>query len=163
MWIPLLSDSRLWRRLQRHIGGMAAAKHLPWLWPVVCKNSGGPGQDRAANGRRQKEAVGCAPRISLTFVFDCSSTYFKNYMPTQGKRKLAVDQVVLNVSAPISEVDPQFLSVTIDAGDTEHLYILCASAEDVGVGRPCAIAVEQRISAICGSVSFKPSTGFHTS
>ncbi|CAI8023721.1 Heparanase [Geodia barretti] len=38
-------------------------------------------------------------------------------LPTQGKRKLTIDQIVLNVSAPISEVDPQFLSVTIDAGD----------------------------------------------
>ena len=33
------------------------------------------------------------------------------------KRKLALDQIQLDVSAPISEVDPQFLSVTIDAAD----------------------------------------------
>ena len=33
------------------------------------------------------------------------------------KRKLALDEIQLDVSAPISEVDPQFLSVTIDAGD----------------------------------------------
>ena len=33
------------------------------------------------------------------------------------KRKVALDQIQLDVSAPISEVDPQFLSVTIDAGD----------------------------------------------
>ena len=34
-----------------------------------------------------------------------------------GERKLAVDQIALDVLAPISEVDPEFLSVTIDAGD----------------------------------------------
>ncbi|CAI8054363.1 Heparanase [Geodia barretti] len=33
------------------------------------------------------------------------------------KRKLALDQILLDVVAPISEVDPQFLSVTIDSGD----------------------------------------------
>ena len=33
------------------------------------------------------------------------------------KRKVALDEIQLDVSAPISEVDPQFLSVTIDAGD----------------------------------------------
>ena len=34
-----------------------------------------------------------------------------------GIRKLAHDQILLDAWAPISEVDPQFLSVTIDAGD----------------------------------------------
>ena len=36
---------------------------------------------------------------------------------SSGKRKLALDQILLDVVAPISEVDPQFLSVTIDSGD----------------------------------------------
>ena len=30
---------------------------------------------------------------------------------------LAQDQIFLDISAPVSEVDPQFLSVTIDAGE----------------------------------------------
>ena len=34
-----------------------------------------------------------------------------------GIRKLSEDQILLDAWAPISEVDPQFLSVTIDAGD----------------------------------------------
>ena len=36
---------------------------------------------------------------------------------SSGKRKLALDQIQLDVVAPISKVDPQFLSVTIDSGD----------------------------------------------
>jgi heparanase 1 len=36
---------------------------------------------------------------------------------SSGTKKLALDQILLDVVAPISEVDPQFLSVTIDSGD----------------------------------------------
>ena len=35
-------------------------------------------------------------------------------------RKVSQYQIALEVSAPVSEVDPQFLSVTIDAGDVSR-------------------------------------------
>ena len=78
-----------------------------------------------------------------------------------GERKLAVDQIALDVLAPISEVDPEFLSVTIDAGDISRNWsgITFTAQRIINMARGLAPAM-LRVGGTSGDfILFNSSTG----
>ena len=78
-----------------------------------------------------------------------------------GERKLAVYQIALDVLAPISEVDPEFLSVTIDAGDISRNWsgITFTAQRIINMARGLAPAM-LRVGGTSGDfILFNSSTG----